>query len=190
MSTKKNSMQQCMRQWAGQGLGICPGTAHSLIRSSAFGHTACLMTNYYLYVNNQSALQDLFYSEKNAGDMSEEDVALIWAAAASAMSQKSRHGKLKVLLNSDLRYSSWSWPATLITDGQGHSVLPHVAVLAMRRTLTPGKNIMCDERLKKKLTVPQTIWHAYTWELLKWWVDTGNAPEHLQVLCLEHDLSL
>lgn len=78
----------------------------------------------------------------------------------------------------------------IVTDKRGRNRLPRVAVQALKRVLTPDLNIIGDKRLWACVIIPQVIFHACTWELLKLWVQKGNAPEHLQTLMLEHDLGL
>lgn len=159
----------------------------------ALGHTPLPMTNHYLNastLNANSHLKDFFLTSANPGNMTEEDQRNIWLKVATGMTPNSLNNLLKSIVSSNEAYLAWSWPAMIITDKRGRSRFPHVAVLALTRALSSGLNIIGDKNLWARVMIPQAIVHACTWELLKLWVQKGDAPEHLQALLLEHDLGL
>lgn len=168
--------------------GLCP---HNSCAPHITRHFANVMTLYYVGGSNAwSPVDNFFVSSANPGNMTDDDVRNIWISTAALIRPKTLEKVVEDIFRSDKTYSSWSWPAIVVTDKRGRSKLPRVAVHALTGVLKSGVTIIGDKRLRRNVMVPQAIFHACTWSLLNIWVQKGAAPEHLEALQLEHDLGL
>ncbi|MBF8776256.1 hypothetical protein [Pseudomonas fulva] len=78
-----------------------------------------------------------------------------------------------------------------IINGEGQTALPDLAVQLFLSALQPGKSIFyfpCAGNLS--VLVPLWIWNDFIWKALNWWVEAGDAPEHLLELTLQRDVGL
>jgi hypothetical protein len=89
------------------------------------------------------------------------------------------------------RYHDGSIPAVEIVDKHGQNVIPDMLVQVFTETMVPEKTIFYGpEEAHKSILVPNWIWQLFVEEALDWWIESGEAPEHLALLRLERDLGL